>query len=75
MRALGQNPTDAEIAEMIKEVDTHDNGKVKFDKFYYLMIKKMNKNEPEKELVEVLKILYKNNVEKIEAEDIKILFE
>ena len=33
MRALGQNPTDAEIAEMIKEVDTDGNGEVDFDEF------------------------------------------
>ena len=74
MRALGQNPTDAEIAEMIKEVDQDGNGEVDFEEFCQLMIKKMNENEPEEELVEVFKIFDKNNDEKIDAEDLKIIF-
>ena len=74
MRALGQNPTDAEIAEMIKEVDQDGNGEVDFDEFCGLMIKKMNENEPEEELVEVFKIFDKDNDEKIDASDLKLIF-
>ena len=74
MRALGQNPTDAEVTEMIKEVDIDGNGEVDFDEFCGLMIKKMNENEPEEELVEVFKIFDKNNDERIDAEDLKIIF-
>jgi len=52
MRALGQNPTDVEIEEMIKEVDKDGNGEIDFDEFKVLMIKQIAKdNEPEEELV------------------------
>ena len=34
----------------------------------------MNENEPEEELVEVFKIFDKNNDERIDAEDLKIIF-
>ena len=70
MRALGQNPTDAEIAEMIKEVDTDGNGEVDFDEFCFLMIKKMNENEPEEELFEVFKMFDKNDDNKVDYHDL-----
>ena len=75
MRALSQNPTDAEIAEMIKEVDTDGNQEVDFDEFCGLMIKKMSENEPEEELVEVFKIFDKDCDDKIDAQDLRIIFQ
>ena len=75
MRALGKNPTDAEIAEMIKEVDTDGNQEVDFEEFCGLMIKKMSENEPEEELVEVFKIFDKDQDDKIDAQDLRIIFQ
>ena len=37
MRSLGQNPTEAELADMINEVDADGNGTIDFPEFLSLM--------------------------------------
>ena len=41
MRALGQNPTEALLRDMIKEVDTYCNGTIEFSEFLTMMVRKM----------------------------------
>lgn len=41
MRSLGQNPTEAELQDMINEVDADGNGTIDFPEFLNLMAKKM----------------------------------
>jgi len=41
MRSLGQNPTEAELQDMINEVDADGNGTIDFPEFLCLMSKKM----------------------------------
>ena len=41
MRTLGQNPTESELNDMIKEVDIDGNGEIDFEEFVDLMIKKV----------------------------------
>ena len=56
MRNLGQNPSEEELKEMIREIDLDGNGVIDFNEFLYLMIKKMNNNDTEEELIETFKI-------------------
>ena len=41
MRSLGQNPTEAELQDMINEVDADGNGTIDFPEFLFLMARKM----------------------------------
>ena len=41
MRSLGQNPTEAELQDMINEVDADGTGTIDFPEFLALMARKM----------------------------------
>ncbi|KAG5626770.1 hypothetical protein H5410_011988 [Solanum commersonii] len=41
MRSLGQNPTEAELKDMINEVDADGNGTIDFPEFLNMMARKM----------------------------------
>lgn len=46
MRSLGQNPTEAELQDMINEVDADGNGTIDFGEFLNLMARKMKVRLP-----------------------------
>ena len=50
MRSLGQNPTEAELQDMINEVDADGNGTIDFPEFLNLMARKMKDTDSEEEL-------------------------
>ncbi|KAL8211429.1 hypothetical protein R6Q57_005866 [Mikania cordata] len=56
MRSLGQNPTEAELQDMIKEVDADSNGSIDFYEFLNLMAKKMKDPDSEEELKEAFRV-------------------
>jgi calmodulin len=47
MQSLGQQPTDAEIADMINEVDVDGNGTIEFSEFIAMMEKKLSALDPQ----------------------------
>merc|ERR1712091_335664 len=49
MRALGFEPTDAEIKEMLQKTDQDGNGAVEFNEFVDLVSGRMDRRDPEDE--------------------------
>ena len=52
----GQNPTEAELQDMINEVDADGNGTIDFPEFLSLMARKMKDTDTEEELIEAFKV-------------------
>ncbi|EPS71154.1 calmodulin, partial [Genlisea aurea] len=62
MRSLGQNPTEAELHDMIDEVDADGNGTIDFPEFLNLMARKMKDTtmDSEEELKEAFRVFDKD---------------
>ena len=56
MRSLGQNPSEAELQDMINEVDVDGNGSLDFPEFLSLMAWKMKDTDTEEELVDAFRV-------------------
>lgn len=60
MRALGQNLTDTELQDMIREVDEDESGSIDFEEFLQLMAKKLHDSDSEEEIKEAFKVFDKD---------------
>ena len=60
MRSLGQNPTEAELQDMINEVDLDGNGTIDFPEFLSMMAKKLTEPDSEKDIREAFKVFDKD---------------
>ncbi|KAJ3997617.1 calmodulin [Lentinula boryana] len=71
MRSLGQNPTEAELQEMINEVDTDGNGFVDFPEFLSMMARKMKDIDSEEEIKEAFRVFDKDGNGFISAAELR----
>ncbi|RVW22460.1 Calmodulin [Vitis vinifera] len=71
MRSLGQNPTEAELQDMINEVDADQNGTIDFPEFLNLMARKMKDTDSEEELKEAFKVFDKDQNGFISAAELR----
>lgn len=71
MRALGANPTQAELDEMISEVVHDPSQRIEFKAFLELFAKKMKDPDTEEDLVEAFRVFDHDNDGIISNEELK----
>lgn len=71
MRALGQNPTEADLADMIKDVDRNNSGTIEFNEFLNLMQKRMTDTDTEEEIKEAFRVFDRDNDGFISAAELR----
>jgi calmodulin len=71
MKNLGQTPTEAELQDMINEVDIDGNGNIDFKEFLGLMARKMRDTDTEEELIEAFKVFDRDGNGLISAQELK----
>lgn len=73
MRAMGQNPTEAEVADLLQEASLDESGSLTLDEYMKVIGGRGLKTEPEmeEELEEALRVFDKQGEGCIEAEELK----
>ncbi|NWH76226.1 CALMS protein, partial [Piaya cayana] len=71
MRSLGQNPTEAELRDMVGEVDADHSGTVDFPEFLSLMARKMRDTDSEEEIREAFRVFDKDGNGYISAAELR----
>ncbi|CAL9155709.1 unnamed protein product, partial [Musa hybrid cultivar] len=73
IKSLGQDPSEEELQEMIREVDSDGNGTIEFGEFLNLMARKVKVNETniEEELKEAFKVFDKDQNGFISATELR----
>lgn len=71
MRAMGHNPTDIELQEMIQEVDSNKDNAINFDEFVTMMLKTINDLETEDKTLEAFKVFDRDGSGVIRVAELK----
>merc|ERR1712045_774879 len=70
MRALGENPTEAELQEKLSEFDADSNGMIDFTEFLELMERRTREADEEKQLIEAFNVFDSDGMASSAPEDI-----
>ena len=71
MRSLGQNPTQAELQNMINEVDADGSGSIDFSEFLAMMAQKTKEANSEDEMKEAFRVFDKDGNGFISAAELR----
>jgi len=74
MRAMGSNPTQAQLADMVNEIDARGSGFFTFPEFLHVMTRKFKPPHSEEEVISAFRVLDKSGSGSISADELsKIL--
>ena len=73
MRSLGSNPTNAELADLINEVDFDGTGSINFPAFLTMMAKRIKDYDSEEEVLDAFRVFDKDGNGQMLAADLKHL--
>jgi Ca2+-binding EF-hand superfamily protein len=73
MRKLGQNPSEAELREMIHTVDDNGDEEIDFEEFLILMKSRIGERDPEKELRDAFAVFDTDGSGSIDRKELKRL--
>ena len=71
MVSMGQNPTDDEINEMMREVDLNQDGLIDFEEFMILMTKSSPDTQAEEEVINAFRVFDKEGNGLIASSELK----
>ncbi|KAL9702333.1 hypothetical protein quinque_005851 [Culex quinquefasciatus] len=72
LRALGKNVSDAEVEELLKEVRTDDEGRIRFGDFVAMMTVRLKDFNNEDQLQEAFRIFDRDGNGRISAEELRV---
>ena len=77
MRTFGQEPTESELYDMVRDVDIDKNGTIDFEEFLAMMSKRMTNRDEDEEIREAFRIFDQDGngfitLEELEAVMIKL---
>ena len=71
MKNLGQSPSEAELRDMVNEVDENSDGTIDFQEFLNMLASKLKDGDQKEELLEAFKVFDTNNDGFISPEELR----
>ena len=73
LRSLGEDPSDAELANMVKDLEIDGQGTFEFPDFLKMMSKRMKDKDSDHELREAFRVFDEDGTGFISAEELKMI--